>query len=153
MLENLRRSSAATGRTTIVIAHRLATVRDADRILVMKDGIVVEDGSHEPLLKANGVYAELIRSQQFDKKRQSSAASSIQSSFHKEDESIEMDNTDSQPKDIAPASNQPKSAMELISRSIAMSRHETPLIVIGLFSSIVSGGVVIGEVSPSHSTF
>lgn len=91
VLENLRRSSAATGRTTIVIAHRLATVREADRIIVMKDGAIQEDGCHDSLLQRNGLYAELTRSQQFEK-RQPSAASSIRSSprsLYKEDGQIQ----------------------------------------------------------------
>ncbi|MGB1587702.1 MAG: ABC transporter ATP-binding protein [Poseidonia sp.] len=46
-------------RTTVVIAHRLSTVRNADRILVLEDGVVVEDGAHEVLLGMNGVYARL----------------------------------------------------------------------------------------------
>ncbi|MCF8606066.1 ABC transporter ATP-binding protein/permease [Gordonia sp. HY442] len=52
-------SEALTGRTAIVIAHRLATVRDADRILVVEDGRVVESGSHLELVDAGGRYAEL----------------------------------------------------------------------------------------------
>jgi ABC-type multidrug transport system fused ATPase/permease subunit len=51
------------GRTVIVIAHRLSTIRDADRILVIKDGVVAEDGSHEELLALGGVYAHLHRLQ------------------------------------------------------------------------------------------
>lgn len=51
------------GRTSFVIAHRLSTIRDADMILVMKDGDIVEQGSHEELLKKNGFYAELYNSQ------------------------------------------------------------------------------------------
>ncbi|MDN5582838.1 MULTISPECIES: ABC transporter ATP-binding protein [unclassified Corynebacterium] len=50
-------------RTSFVIAHRLSTIRDADRILVMVDGTIVEQGSHDELLAADGSYAELYRSQ------------------------------------------------------------------------------------------
>ncbi len=51
------------GRTSFVIAHRLSTVRDADLILVMSDGNIVEQGTHEELLKANGFYADIYYSQ------------------------------------------------------------------------------------------
>jgi ATP-binding cassette subfamily B protein len=51
------------GRTSFVIAHRLSTIRDADIILVIKDGDIVEQGKHEELLAANGFYASLYRSQ------------------------------------------------------------------------------------------
>ena len=51
------------GRTSFVIAHRLSTIRDADLILVMKDGDIVEQGNHQELLAKNGMYAELYNSQ------------------------------------------------------------------------------------------
>ena len=51
------------GRTSFIIAHRLSTIRDADLILVMKEGDIVEQGNHEELLKKNGFYAELYNSQ------------------------------------------------------------------------------------------
>lgn len=51
------------GRTSFVIAHRLSTIKDADIILVMKDGDIVEQGNHEDLLKQNGFYASLYNSQ------------------------------------------------------------------------------------------
>ncbi|MBO5326984.1 MAG: ABC transporter ATP-binding protein [Clostridia bacterium] len=51
------------GRTTFVVAHRLSTIREADLILVMKDGNVIEQGNHDTLLAQNGFYAELYRSQ------------------------------------------------------------------------------------------
>ena len=51
------------GRTSFIIAHRLSTIRDADLILVMKDGDIVETGKHEELLAKGGFYAELYQSQ------------------------------------------------------------------------------------------
>ena len=53
----------ARGRTTLIIAHRLSTIRSADRILVIQDGVVAEQGSHQELMARNGVYATLYRTQ------------------------------------------------------------------------------------------
>lgn len=52
-----------SGRTSFIIAHRLSTIKNADLILVMKDGNIIEQGSHDVLLKKNGFYAELYNSQ------------------------------------------------------------------------------------------
>ncbi|KAE8375253.1 multidrug resistance protein 3 [Aspergillus bertholletiae] len=57
-------AAASEGRTTIVVAHRLSTIRDADNIVVMADGYVVEQGTHADLMALNGRYAELVRRQQ-----------------------------------------------------------------------------------------
>ncbi|MBQ9404547.1 MAG: ABC transporter ATP-binding protein [Synergistaceae bacterium] len=54
---------AMTGRTAFIIAHRLSTVRDADRILVLKDGKFIQSGTHEELLRSGGLYAELYNMQ------------------------------------------------------------------------------------------
>ena len=51
------------GRTSFVIAHRLSTIKNADLILVMKDGDIIEKGKHEELLAQNGFYAQLYNSQ------------------------------------------------------------------------------------------
>ena len=51
------------GRTSFIVAHRLSTIRDADTILVMRDGHIAEQGDHDALLAKNGVYAELYKSQ------------------------------------------------------------------------------------------
>ena len=51
------------GRTTFIVAHRLSTIREADRILVMKDGKIIEQGKHEELLSKGGFYKKLYMSQ------------------------------------------------------------------------------------------
>ena len=53
----------AEGRTTLVIAHRLATVRQADKIVVIEAGRVVEEGTHDALMARGGTYAQLVRLQ------------------------------------------------------------------------------------------
>ncbi len=53
----------AKGRTTLIIAHRLSTVRSANRILVIRDGVISEEGTHQELLAKNGDYAQLYRTQ------------------------------------------------------------------------------------------
>lgn len=56
-------SELSRGRTSIVIAHRLSTVRDADRIVVMQGGRIVESGAHQELLARAGAYADLVSAQ------------------------------------------------------------------------------------------
>ena len=56
-------SELMKGRTSFVIAHRLSTIRDADLILVMNHGSIIEKGTHEELLAKNGFYADLYNSQ------------------------------------------------------------------------------------------
>jgi ATP-binding cassette subfamily B protein len=56
-------ATALQGRTSLVIAHRLSTVREADLILVVDDGRIVERGRHDELIEAGGLYAELSRTQ------------------------------------------------------------------------------------------
>ena len=51
------------GRTSFIIAHRLSTIKNADLILVMKEGNIIEQGNHEQLMAKNGAYAELYNSQ------------------------------------------------------------------------------------------
>ena len=52
------------GRTTFIIAHRLSTIQEADQILVISEGKIVERGQHDTLVKQNGIYAQMSRLQQ-----------------------------------------------------------------------------------------
>lgn len=57
----------AEGRTTLIIAHRLSTIRNADRIISIADGVIQEAGTHEQLLQADGIYAQLYKTQTGEK--------------------------------------------------------------------------------------
>ncbi len=65
---------ALEGRTSIVVAHRLSTIRDADEILVVADGVIVERGRHEDLLKRGGLYTDLYRTQFAEQQESQDAA-------------------------------------------------------------------------------
>jgi ATP-binding cassette subfamily B protein len=58
-----RLSGVMRSRTTIIVSHRVSTVRTADQILVLDDGAIVERGTHDQLVAHNGLYAELYRKQ------------------------------------------------------------------------------------------
>uniref|UniRef100_A0A9J2Q415 Uncharacterized protein n=1 Tax=Ascaris lumbricoides TaxID=6252 RepID=A0A9J2Q415_ASCLU len=64
-LANIVFIPAAEGRTTLVIAHRLSTIKNADKIIAMKDGRIIEIGTHNELIAANGFYRELVNAQVF----------------------------------------------------------------------------------------
>jgi len=65
ILDNLKRNRK--GKTTIIIAHRISTIQNADNILVLEDGKVAEYGNHEQLLKRQGIYAKMYEKQQLEK--------------------------------------------------------------------------------------
>jgi len=79
--EQLIQASIATllaGRTTFVIAHRLSTVRQADMILVLEDGRIVERGTHATLMERRGKYFEMVERQMWSIKRRAAQTSMIQ---------------------------------------------------------------------------
>lgn len=66
--------TAMQHRTTLVIAHRLSTIRNADLIVVMDQGRIAEQGTHEQLMKLNGIYFNLVRQQEQKAREEDSAA-------------------------------------------------------------------------------
>ena len=65
ILQNLHRNRA--GKTTLIIAHRISTIQDADKILVLDEGHAAEYGTHEELIKKNGIYRSIYEKQQLEK--------------------------------------------------------------------------------------
>lgn len=78
---------AAASRTTVCVAHRLSTIRNADNIIVLSKGEIVEQGTHDELLAHNGMYANLVNAQHI-----SSTADEEKTEMRFEDEDIEQAN-------------------------------------------------------------
>ncbi|MBN2882828.1 MAG: ATP-binding cassette domain-containing protein, partial [Clostridia bacterium] len=61
ILANLR--DVRQGRTCIIISHRVSTIKDSDKIIVLKDGVIAEEGNHEQLIELGGIYGRMYRMQ------------------------------------------------------------------------------------------
>lgn len=79
---------ASKNRTTIVIAHRLSTIKDADNIVVMRKGVIVEQGTHDELIAKNGDYFQLVEAQRIEKQKEKMAKAQ---GDYEDDENEDMD--------------------------------------------------------------
>ncbi|KAL6352897.1 hypothetical protein LRP88_13372 [Fusarium phalaenopsidis] len=86
---------ASKGRTTIVVAHKLATIQKADNIVVMTDGRIVEQGTHESLIQADGVYSRLVKIQDLSVDDDESVSSTDETNVagHTREEAVEISRT------------------------------------------------------------
>lgn len=151
VLQALERATAVEGRTTIIIAHRLATIKNAAKIMVMEHGNLVEEGTHESLCEQSGFYKRLVDSQKFDK----TAASASKTSSLTAAPSIVPAVVGDEEKQVEGSEGEASEAKEdegkklgiggMLMRALALSKPEAPFIALGLFASIVSGGIIVGE--------
>lgn len=161
------------GRTTVTIAHRLSTVKEADNIVVMRDGQIVEQGTYMNLLEANGALAEMIRLQDVgsDYSGQSGSstprlapgprAASIDTTvvneftpygFAAEEKFLDVDGRDvgkpegvAQVKEVRPASNKTSGKIRNLISVFGMSRPWLGFVLLGLAASTIVGGSHSGE--------
>ena len=141
VLEALERATSAAGRTTIMIAHRLATVKTADTIIVMDEGQIVEQGNHLELIAKNGAYYDLVKSQKLLSSSPSSSSLETKAGEIKELatsvstsklEPFQDPVTETQSVDEA---NIAYSTGSLIHRSLEISKPDRWLIFLGLFGN------------------
>ncbi|KAI9716671.1 MAG: hypothetical protein M1812_005209 [Candelaria pacifica] len=147
ILEALYKASAKGDRTIIMIAHRLATIKDAHNIMVMGGGNLLEEGPHDELMQRNGAYRTLVDSQALGMTPEQSSNTTL----HSETESYEktsmklmttgLDSSDESLPDKAPS----LSTRVLIQRCLRLSRPDAPFIVLGIIASMISGAIIVGE--------
>ncbi|KAI6195927.1 Multidrug resistance protein pgp-3 [Aphelenchoides besseyi] len=119
--------SASSGRTTLIIAHRLATVKNVDRLLVFDGGRIVETGSHDELLAKNGVYRKLVEAQEIEQiGDEETEESKGYKPFENQSEKVEE----------TVAETTPSASLARIFRA---ARPEHPLIFFGLFATLIRG--------------
>ncbi|KAF2843130.1 P-loop containing nucleoside triphosphate hydrolase protein [Patellaria atrata CBS 101060] len=147
VLETLRRDSATSRRTTIIIAHRLATIKDADTILLMVDGHLMEQGTHDSLMNLGGKYKDLVEAQRFG--GSSPSASPAQDQTTPAEHESSQDNPDPTVKLGKPTASQtqlpPLGVFTLIRRCIVLSKPESPFMIVGMIASMTSGSIIVGE--------
>ncbi|KAL2914037.1 hypothetical protein HK105_206482 [Polyrhizophydium stewartii] len=144
---------ASKSRTTITIAHRLSTVKSADKIVVMSRGTVVEQGKHGSLVARGGVYARLVEAQHLDtdNKPAGSGYSSANSSGTLADDrdliaSSQLDTPIAKPSaaddlEAGSVANKKMSYFVVTRKILALNAPETKLIIPGLIASVGSGAV------------
>ncbi|KAL6705018.1 hypothetical protein ACN47E_007421 [Coniothyrium glycines] len=140
---------ASLGRTTIVVAHRLSTIKKADSIVVMARGQIVEQGTHQALIDRNGIYASLVQAQELTSKIEPGNRMSTigepekQGSIANEDENLALTRTaTSAPSEfLATRASKDKEygTWELIKFSWEMNRAEQTTMTIGLIFSCLAG--------------
>ncbi|KAK2749855.1 GTPase-activating protein [Myotisia sp. PD_48] len=155
---------AAKGRTTIVIAHRLSTIKTADNIVVLVDGHIVEEGTHDKLLEMGGTYMRLVEAQKISEQREEIGEDDDANSTEKEitrqlsaTRSVKFDDASHDPDDDLRRTDTKKSLSSimlskrepekeshyslgtLIKFIAQFNREERLMMLIGMFASILSG--------------
>lgn len=147
------RNLSDTGCTVIMIAHRLATIKDADNIVLMGNGKVLEQGTHDELLDRPSRYQKLVHAQKFDGPRRDSVASviptrrpsQIDTLLVAEEEKLTKEKIIEKPEEAVDVPPADPNAMQLLRRCLSLSKPEWPLIAVGIIASIISGAIIIGE--------
>jgi ATP-binding cassette subfamily B (MDR/TAP) protein 1 len=140
--------NVSKARTTIMIAHRLSTVQKADKIVVMNQGRVIEQGSHASLLAAKGAYFNLVNAQSLGQGRDDEGTAEKLEKEEHEELSLEKSLTKTSAK---PSADQPANAVQDVSRKLSLVRciliifreqkRLWPYFLLGFIASVGGGGI------------
>jgi ATP-binding cassette subfamily B (MDR/TAP) protein 1 len=143
----------STGRTTIVIAHRLSTIRNADKIVVMKKGVIVEQGKHEGLIAAGGYYSQLVKAQEVRTDNGEGKEKEEENEKKLAENAMDANGNKSTivPLGDAKKTEEKKDSSEAevndtpsvsLGRIFAMQKPEIPMLLIGMLGACVNGIVM-----------
>jgi ABC-type multidrug transport system ATPase subunit len=133
---------ARLGRTTIIVAHRLSTIRNADLIFALQDGIIKESGSHDDLMKLEGIYYNLVLAQQTDLAKKST--NNDEKELLEQDLEQEILDKEFQKEESIISNQVKKNDKSPISKVFLMNKPEWAYILIGFISSIIAGCIQPG---------
>lgn len=143
--------TAAAGRTLVTIAHRLSTIRNADNIIVMRQGRLIEQGSHSELLSADGAYAELVRLQNLnvnasqDGDASSSARPSLDSMALEKEKVAEVSSVQDEPKEPTEAVDAERSSSSTTKAVASLFRPYSLALFIAVTGAFIIGGTYCGS--------
>ncbi|XP_033048926.1 ATP-binding cassette sub-family B member 5 [Trachypithecus francoisi] len=136
---------ASKGRTTIMVAHRLSTIRSADLIVTIKDGIVVEKGAHAELMAKRGLYYSLVMSQ--DIKNADEQMESMTYSTERKTNSLPLCSVNSIKSDFTDKAEESIQSKEIslpevsLLKILKLNKSEWPFVVLGTLASVLNGTV------------
>ncbi|XP_002818217.3 ATP-binding cassette sub-family B member 5 [Pongo abelii] len=136
---------ASKGRTTIVVAHRLSTIRNADLIVTIKDGMVAEKGAHAELMAKRGLYYSLVMSQ--DIKKADEQMESMIYSTERKTNSLPLRSVNSIKSDFTDKAEESTQSKEIslpevsLLKILKLNKPEWPFVVLGTLASVLNGTV------------
>ncbi|XP_011799556.1 PREDICTED: ATP-binding cassette sub-family B member 5 [Colobus angolensis palliatus] len=136
---------ASKGRTTIVVAHRLSTIRSADLIVTIKDGMVAEKGAHAELMAKRGLYYSLVMSQ--DIKNADEQMESMTYSTERKTDSLPLCSVNSIKSDFTDKAEESIQSKEIslpevsLLKILKLNKSEWPFVVLGTLASVLNGTV------------